>query len=957
MPDISQKKNIVGGMVLSKTAPGSGYKKANGQVLSQAAYPELYARIGTQPRFNPTLKTIIPSSLIDVAYSPELELYVGIASSNPGIYTSTDLVNWNAANTAALGVTPTAIAYCADLEMFVVCAGSGSIYTSTDGINWVRQNVFPDTTLSFVACSAALIVVAGASNLDNSILNIWSSADGVTWTKRTLAGTAAITVTALHYSAGLTLFVLGGSAGAIQTSPDGITWTSRTSNISTQINAFASYASLIVAVANTGQISSSPDGATWTSRTTQTGRNLLGVAYSPTATIPWIAVGVSIIMTSTNGTTWTNLEEVYVGTSAIGWDGSQYVGGGFGLSRWTSPDLVTWTARGTPSTSTSHFSLAFGNSIWVAVNNSGAIYTSPDGITWTSRASGVATNLAHVIYVASGINLFIAVGSGNTIITSPDGITWTSRTAAGGTFTSVAAKTTGGDLLVAVSTTGLIFSSPDGVTWTSRASNTGRSLNGVAWNGTVFCAVGVNGTSLTSSDGITWTKQTTSGLPNSSLAWLVSDGTAFYGFVSAIGIVYQSTDGISWQGYACPIDPLGMVFANSQLIIYSANGDLATSTDGKVWTLPANSRGVPAALNKAYWFSTAAKYFVTGSSIGGYLTSTDGSVYRGFNGAISANAGLAYSSADSKLVISGGGLALLSSADGGDTWTPNYTFANSGTSVFNDVAYSPSLDLFVAVGSNALLASSADATTWTQRFVSIAGLGTAPSAHGLNSIVWSAAESLFVAVGAHGTIVTSSNGTAWTERVSGVPVALNQVCYNAALDLFVAVGDAGVVLTSANGTAWTPRPTGFPVNFSAVSSLESLGFVAIGAQGQTYLSADGILWVLTIGAPFSFTPCKSIYSAVDESVFVLGGGASNGAAGWLYSTQDGLTQTQHAMNSSGAGGFAVRALAYDSTEDCYLVVGSTGTPVALWLASLERTYDKDTHFALPVLKDTWIKAL
>ena len=69
---------------------------------------------------------------------------------------------------------------------------------------------------------------------------------------------------------------------------------------------------------------------------------------------------------------------------------------------------------------------------FVAVGASGTILTSDNGTTWTSRTSGTSVTLQNVTY---GNSLFLAVGESGTILTSSDnGTTWTSRTS-GTTYT------------------------------------------------------------------------------------------------------------------------------------------------------------------------------------------------------------------------------------------------------------------------------------------------------------------------------------------------------------------------------------------------------------------------------------------------------------------------------------------------------------------------------------------
>jgi hypothetical protein len=60
--------------------------------------------------------------------------------------------------------------------------------------------------------------------------------------------------------------------------------------------------------------------------------------------------------------------------------------------------------------------VTYGNGLFVAVGEDGAILTSPDGVNWTRRTSGTRNGLESVTY---GNGLFVAVGEWGTILTSP----------------------------------------------------------------------------------------------------------------------------------------------------------------------------------------------------------------------------------------------------------------------------------------------------------------------------------------------------------------------------------------------------------------------------------------------------------------------------------------------------------------------------------------------------------
>jgi len=109
----------------------------------------------------------------------------------------------------------------------------------------------------------------------------------------------------------------------------------------------------------------------------------------------WVAVGSggtgNRIVTSADGTTWTNTGSTVIDPKAVAYKNNLWVAvGRTGNSIATSTDGVLWTGRGITMFSTgSGYCVAFGNNLWVAGGYGGAnsIATSADGITWTSRTS------------------------------------------------------------------------------------------------------------------------------------------------------------------------------------------------------------------------------------------------------------------------------------------------------------------------------------------------------------------------------------------------------------------------------------------------------------------------------------------------------------------------------------------------------------------------------------------
>jgi len=156
-----------------------------------------------------------------------------------------------------------------------------------------------------------------------------------------------------------------------------------------------------------------------------------------------------------------------------------------------------------------------------------------------------------------------------------------------------------------------------------------------------------------------------------------------------------------------------------------------------------------------------------------------------------------------KRLVLVGGLSdhstVMTSDDGGITWVERTTPLTTG---INGVAYSPNLNLYVAVGRDGKIITSPDAITWTQR---TSGVTTS-----LYSVVW--ANNKFVACGAPGGTklynLYSTNGTTWTktELYGGTAPHLYSVRW--LNGQFIAVGGwstggGSAVFTSTNGSSWS----------------------------------------------------------------------------------------------------------------------------------------------------------
>ncbi len=187
--------------------------------------------------------------------------------------------------------------------------------------------------------------------------------------------------------------------------------------------------------------------------------------------------------------------------------------------------------------------------------------------------------------------------------------------------------------------------------------------------------------------------------------------------------------------------------------------------------------------------------------------------------------------------------------------------------------------LVVAAGDGGAIISSKDGgRTWTTPILT--GITLYGMTYGYSSTL---ASNVFVAVGALGTVLYSKDGINWNTETPMTSVNLRGISYGAAAGTFVAVGDSGTVLTSADGITWnSPNQQQYSflpttVNLNAVTYAVGREFVAVGDAENIMYSVDGINW-----APASITPTPStlspLYAITTGGLYdysAVGGGGLN----------------------------------------------------------------------------------
>lgn len=282
------------------------------------------------------------------------------------------------------------------------------------------------------------------------------------------------------------------------------TWTGKTAALnSINLNkmCWAPELALFVTVGNTDTngVAVSSDGATWTGHDASGNKSWQDVAWSPELRLLCAIAtgsGTALIMTSPDGTTWTNRVSAISGFAgaSICWapELGLFVATGLGGQVQTSPDGVTWTSR------TAAAALDWRSVTWspalaklVAVAASGTtannVMTSVDGVTWvTPTLVGSEANQWQQVCWANDKGLLVAVANNGThrVMWSRDAVTWNTATAAeANSWTGIAyAPEIGLFAAVANDGTNRVMTSPDAVTWTARAAASAKTWYGIGWS-------------------------------------------------------------------------------------------------------------------------------------------------------------------------------------------------------------------------------------------------------------------------------------------------------------------------------------------------------------------------------------------------------------------------------------------------------------------------------------------
>jgi hypothetical protein len=557
---------------------------------------------------------------------------------------------------------------------------------------------------------------------------------------------------------GNTTFVSVGARGAITRSQTALDWTAlRTTGEATLLG--VTFGNGIFVAVGGGNIYSSTNGSNWVLRVVRFGVSLSSVTF---ANGRFVVVGGDTIVTSTDGLTWSDAALPFSlprNLRSVTFANGTFVAVGDGRNSngiWRSADGTNWSpAANAPMAELED--VAFGNGLFVAVGNDGAIHTSPDGTTWTARDSTVGSRLLGVTY---GAGKFVVVGTRGRILSSVNGSTWSKETS--GTPDRLEGVRFLGVFFVAVGENGTTLTSLNGTAWTKRSQGSTRDLDGMTKGNGLIVMAGKGGTILTSSNGAQYVEQN-SGVTNDLHG--IGYGNGLFVAVGEPEIILTSSNAVNWQvRHSGGISALKSVRrGNSSWVAVGTEGTILTSVDGVIWTPRVSTT------------CNDLNDVVYGEGL--YVVVGDNSPPNG---------------------------TMLTSSDG-VTWTRRPQFIGKN---LRSVNYANKT--FIATANDENLIVSSNALQWMT-----VTTGMYPG-YGVNLRAATFAADTWVLVGNTGTVLTSPNAVDWTRR--STPTVENLHGVEFMNNRFVTMGNRGTVLQTGPAApqpslSIQPRTFGMDIGF------------------------------------------------------------------------------------------------------------------------------------------------
>jgi len=476
--------------------------------------------------------------------------------------------------------------------------------------------------------------------------------------------------------------------------------------------------------------------------------------------------------------------------------------------------------------------VAFGNDVFVAVGTAGTILTSTDSATWHPQGSTRYSLSA----VAFGNGLFVAVGSdaaGSILVTSTNGVHWTEHSP--GTDNSFSKVIFDDDSFWVVSDLGTILTSRDGLQWTTASFADMDLVIDIARGGGRCVVLEYPNRVGVSIDGVNWTniwldvQGPFSGIAFGNGKFVVAGGDT--GIGAAYGVIFVSTNGITWQWAHDLAEGLTCVaFHDGRFISTAYDGSVWTSEDGTSWTQRYSEPG------------KRRTYLAVGRGNGRFVAVGDKSLItsadaiewtRQSSDLIDELSSVAYGNGRF-VALAARSTSMFVISTNGVSWR-----TQPGTNGVSLHGIEFIDDTFYAVGEtwadgNGILWKSLDGESWTPVFETEYRLHRVVEANGLRFVL--SEQRLFV----------STNGLDWALRnLPGLFEPRGMVYGNGCYALVDRHTRA--IFTSRDALTWSNTWTG-PVMFKDLAF--GLGrFVAVGYHAEhsrpaVLISEDGMTWAL-----------------------------------------------------------------------------------------------------------------
>ncbi|MFJ3045066.1 WD40/YVTN/BNR-like repeat-containing protein [Herbaspirillum chlorophenolicum] len=311
--------------------------------------------------------------------------------------------------------------------------------------------------------------------------------------------------------------------------------------------------------------------------------------------------------------------------------------------------------------------------------------------------------------------------------------------------------------------------------------------------------------------------------------------TGTYLAVGSAGLFISTDQGKRWTQKTAPVstnyNATCVAHGNGKWVVGWSNGSITTSPtaeNGSWTTLPATTFAWSSNyVDSVFWTGTR---FVAGSQ-NKISSSADTVTWTNVSTTIYGTRVFSKNSAG-RLLAGLNPNGTLYSDDNGLTWNVSTSvFTNSGSIA---IAYSPSLDAFVAADAGGRMGYSTTAgMSWTAVTSSFGGSA-------INSLTWSDDDQQFVAAGASGKMAYSSDGITWTQRTNPTPI-FSAVGFASGSFYGGISGNNGKLYKSPDGAVWAETGASFGAAADKVNRIREVnGKVIVGAsRGQVSVSDDG----------------------------------------------------------------------------------------------------------------------